>query len=59
MQKSGTYWEIPMEAHPVLEQGAAILKSSEHPEAAKRFLEFMQAAKGQEIMTRYGFTLPQ
>ena len=59
MKSAGTYWEIPADAHPPLEQGAAILKSSKQQEAAKNFIEFMQGRQGQEIMTRYGFTLPQ
>lgn len=58
MKTHGTYWEIPATAHPALEQGAAIIKSSKHQEVAKQFLSFMQGDKGQEIMTRYGFTLP-
>jgi molybdate transport system substrate-binding protein len=56
MKSHGTYWEIPASAHPPLEQGAAIIKSSKHQDAAKQFLEFMQGEKGQEIMVRYGFT---
>lgn len=59
MKAAGTYWEIPGDAHPPLEQGAAILKSSKQQEVAKQFVEFMQDKRGQEIMTRYGFTLPQ
>lgn len=59
MKAKGTYWEIPAEAHPPLEQGAVIVKSSKHQDAARQFLEFMQSAKGQEIMTRYGFTIPK
>src|SRR5215831_15164812 len=58
MKAKGTYWEIPAEAHPPLEQGAVILKSSTHQEASTQFLELMKSAEGQEIMTRYGFTLP-
>lgn len=58
MKAKGTYWEIPAEAHPPLEQGAVILKSSTQQESAKHFLEFMKSSEGQEIMTRYGFTLP-
>lgn len=57
MKAAGTYWEIPAEAHPPLEQGAAILKSSKQQKTAEQFIEFMQSAKGQEIMSRYGFTL--
>lgn len=58
MKTRGTYWEIPATAHSPLEQGAVILKSSTHQESAKRFLEFMKGSHGQEIMKRYGFTLP-
>ena len=59
MKSAGKYWEIPIEAHPPLEQGAVILKSSKSQEAAKRFLEFLKGSQGQEIMQRYGFTVPR
>lgn len=59
MKNAGSYWEIPAEAHPPLEQGAAILKQSTHQELARTFLAFLQGPQGQEIMTRYGFTLPK
>jgi len=58
MKSKGTYWEVPAEAHPSLDQGAVILKQSKNPEAAKQFLEFIKGPHGQEIMKRYGFTLP-
>ena len=58
MKAKGTYWEVPTEAHPSLEQGAVILKSSMHQESSKQFLNFMKSSEGQEIMRRYGFTLP-
>src|SRR4029077_2823309 len=58
MKSKGTYWEVPTEAHPCLEQGAVILKSSKNQEAARQFLEFIKGPQGQEIMKRYGFTLP-
>ena len=57
MKSHGTYWEIPATAHPPLEQGAAIIKSSKHQDLAQQFIAFMQGDKGQEIMARYGFTL--
>lgn len=59
MKTAGTYWEIPRDAHPPLEQGAAIVKSSKHQDVARQFVTFMQGQRGKEIMTRYGFTLPQ
>ncbi|MES4785610.1 MAG: molybdate ABC transporter substrate-binding protein, partial [Nitrospiraceae bacterium] len=43
---------------PPLEQGAVILKQSTNQEGAKKFLEFLQGPEGQEIMRRYGFTVP-
>jgi molybdate transport system substrate-binding protein len=58
MKSKGTYWEVPAEAHPLLEQGAVILKSSKSLEAARQFLEFIKGPNGQEIMKRYGFILP-
>lgn len=58
MKAAGQYWEVPAEAHPPLEQGAVILKSSKNQEAAARFLDFMKGTEGQEIMRRYGFTEP-
>lgn len=58
MKAAGHYWEIPAEAHPPLEQGAVILKHSTNQEIARHFLEFIRGPQGQEIMKRYGFTLP-
>ncbi len=58
MKASGKYWEVPADAHPPLEQGAVILRASQNQEAAKLFLEFVKGPRGQEIMKRYGFTLP-
>ena len=57
MKSKGTYWEVPAEAHPSLDQGAVILKQSKNQEAARQFLEFIKGPHGQEIMKRYGFTL--
>jgi len=58
MKSKGTYWEVPAEAHPALDQGAVILKQSKNQEAAKQFLEFIKGPQGQEIMKRYGFVVP-
>ena len=58
MKAAGQYWEIPATAHSPLEQGAVILKQSKNPEAVRQFLEFIKGSQGQEIMKRYGFTLP-
>jgi len=58
MKAKGTYWEIPAEAHPSLEQGSVILKSSKQRELAEQFMDFMKGTRGQEILARYGFKVP-
>ncbi len=58
MKSAGNYWEIPADHHSPLDQGAVIMKQSKNQDAARQFLEFMKGERGQEIMTRYGFTLP-
>lgn len=59
VEQQGTYWLIPSEAHPPLEQGAVIVKSAKHSEKAKKFLTFMKSAPARSVMKRYGFTLPE
>ena len=59
LKDKGLYWEIPAGAHPPIEQGAVIVKSSKQQESAGLFLEFVKGSQGQGIMKRYGFTLPR
>lgn len=59
MSTKGTYWEIPPEAHPPLEQGAVIVKASKRGDSAKQFLEFVKSRQGVAIMKRYGFVAPE
>src|SRR5438094_2242143 len=37
MKAAGTFWLIPADAHPAIDQGAAVVKNSKNQEAAKRF----------------------
>jgi len=59
MKDAGQYWEIPTDAYPLIEQGAIILQRSTNQQAARSFLDFIRGPQGQEVMRRYGFTLPQ
>lgn len=59
MSTKGTYWEIPAETHPPLEQGAVIIKASKRADSAKQFLEFVKSRQGVAIMKRYGFVAPE
>jgi molybdate transport system substrate-binding protein len=53
---AGTYWPVPLDLYPRMEQGGTIMKSAANVEAARRFTAFMQAAEGREILRRYGFS---
>jgi molybdate transport system substrate-binding protein len=58
MKEGGKYWEVPMDAHPRIEQAAVILKSSPRKKAADALLAFLSSGTGREILRRYGFALP-
>jgi len=59
MKKVGRYLKIPTSAHPPLEQGGMILRSTQQPEAARRFRDFVLAPEGRQVLEKYGFQLPQ
>ena len=58
VQEAGTYWLIPNEAHPAIDQGAVIVAGSKRQEASAQFLDFLKTPASKAIMKRYGFTLP-
>ncbi len=57
--KNGSSWEIPADAHPPIEQTAAILKAAKNKNAARQFLEYVKSNEGREILQRYGFVIPK
>lgn len=58
MQDHGKMRLIPLEDHPPLEQGGAVLTRSTDSEAARRFTAFLLGDEGRVILARYGFLLP-
>jgi molybdate transport system substrate-binding protein len=56
--RDGKRWEIPVDMHPALEQGAIVLKEAENKSAARAFLEFVKAPAGRAILAKYGFEFP-
>jgi len=58
MQPLGSYWLIPQDAHPSIDQGVAIIKASKNQDGGRKFLELLQAPAAKAIMKRYGFVLP-
>ncbi len=59
MREGGEYWLIPQDAHPRLEQAAAIRKSSAHAAAARQFLTYLRSEAARARLRRYGFELPE
>src|SRR5262245_3717883 len=53
MRQSGSYWEVPRESYPLLEQGAALLKRG--GAGAKAFHEWLRSAAAKKIFEKYGF----
>jgi molybdate transport system substrate-binding protein len=61
MKSAGSYWEIPLDSYPRMEQGAVLLAQARragHLAAAREFLEALRGAAGRAILQRYGFSLP-
>ncbi len=58
MRDKGRHWEIPADAHPPIEQGAVVLKSSANKNVAHAFLEHFKSAQGRAVLENYGFMIP-
>lgn len=58
LAKKGRYWPVPLDAHPAIEQGGAILSWARDPDAAAAFRDFLMSDDGKAILKRYGFFLP-
>jgi molybdate transport system substrate-binding protein len=58
VQSVGSYWLIPQESHPNIDQGVVIIKASKNQDGGRRFLDLLQAPAAKAVMKRYGFLLP-
>jgi molybdate transport system substrate-binding protein len=58
MRDKGRCWEVPLDAYPRLEQGAAILSWVKDRDAADALCAYVKGPNGREILRRYGFVLP-
>jgi molybdate transport system substrate-binding protein len=52
----GTWWEIPPDTFPTIEQGGVLLTDSS---AARALRDAITGPEGRAILARYGFTLPE
>jgi molybdate transport system substrate-binding protein len=58
MKNPGSFWEVPLDAYPRLEQGGAITRQARDVELAQRFRDYLLGAEGKTLLKRYGFFLP-
>jgi len=54
----GRWALIPEELHTPLDQVLAVIRGTQHEEAARAFAAFVNGPQGRPIMRRYGFVLP-
>jgi molybdate transport system substrate-binding protein len=59
VKEKGRFAMVPADAYPTLEQGGVIMKRCRHPDAARRFCDFLRSDQGAVILGRYGFDLPK
>jgi molybdate transport system substrate-binding protein len=58
MKKEGSYWTVPLDSYPTLNQAAVVLLGSKSQVAARKFLEFVRAPQATSLLEEYGFSLP-
>jgi len=58
LKEQGRYSKIPENLYAPIEQGAALLRASPNPQAARAFLEFVKTPDAAAVLERYGFTVP-
>jgi molybdate transport system substrate-binding protein len=55
LKSAGVYVEIPVSMHPPIRQGAVVLRSSTHQQAARDFLEFLKRPDSLRLLADFGF----
>ena len=55
----GTWYELPLDGYPRLDQGGVVLAGASDPAAARELRDVLLGEVGTEVLARYGFTLPE
>jgi len=58
LRQQGRFYEIPSTDYPPIEQACVILKSSNHKNDARDFLNFLKKPANAEVLRSYGFDVP-
>lgn len=54
----GTWWELPLDSYPPLEQAAVVTKRAEGNKSAREFVSFLVSPEARAIFERFGFRPP-
>ena len=58
MKSAGSFWDVPADSYPEIQQVVGILTSSKHKQTAQAFIDFITSPRGAKILQQYGFGLP-
>ncbi len=58
MKGKGSYWTVPLDAYPTLNQAAVVISKSNKQDAARKFLDFVRSPEATSVLNSYGFSLP-
>lgn len=58
MKGKGSYWAVPLDAYPTLNQAAVVISKSNKQDAARKFLDFVRSPEATSVLNSYGFSLP-
>jgi molybdate transport system substrate-binding protein len=59
LKGKGTYWEVPVDSYPLLEQAAVIPTAAKDKKLAGAFLDYVRTPAAQAILRQYGFQPPE
>lgn len=57
--RSGSYWVVPQDLYPPLEQAAVVVKATKNLSAAEKFMGFVKSDAGVGVLKRFGFVPPE
>jgi molybdate transport system substrate-binding protein len=58
LKKKGRFWRIPENLYAPIEQGVVLLRASQNPQGAQKFLDYIKTPETAALLERYGFALP-
>jgi molybdate transport system substrate-binding protein len=59
MKDAGTYYDIPLEDYPTMNQEGVILSYAKNPDAAGQFKQFLMGEEARKILQQFGFAIPR